>query len=187
MNIRALNSFIDLIRHGKHHHQQQPQQQQQQQHGSPKPDIDTPVAAAPSSHGHPAPPTPPTPQADILLSREAAEQIVRQEREAQSQMPSYQGLERFRLEEKMGEYVSPRRFDDLNLITTPAAPFPMSIALSIRRLSKKLLVRNTCRRLSPVVDPSPVVKVVRKFELNAQQVSRRSTSIFLLAPLATSH
>ena len=38
--------------------------------------------------------------------REAAEMIVNEEREASSKMPSYKGLENFKLTEKMGEWVS---------------------------------------------------------------------------------
>lgn len=42
------------------------------------------------------------------------EKIVQEERAAKEKMPTYKGLERFRLVEKMGEYVS-RCFDPLPL------------------------------------------------------------------------
>jgi hypothetical protein len=40
------------------------------------------------------------------MSREAAEQIVKQEREQKEQMPTYKGLENFKIVEKMGESVA---------------------------------------------------------------------------------
>ena len=37
--------------------------------------------------------------------KQEVEQIVQEEREAKSKMPSYKGLENYKLLEKMGEYV----------------------------------------------------------------------------------
>ena len=60
------------------------------------------------------------------MSREAAEQIVKQEREQKEQMPTYKGLENFKIVEKMGESVTlfifpcPTHFE-------PAAPSPTFI------------------------------------------------------------
>ncbi len=106
-----LHEFLDLIRHGKHHnhvkqdnppaaeresrfsssstraqHQQQQQQPQQQQA--------LPVNAQNTHAG----------QLPIPQPREAAEQIVLEEKEAKAKMPTYKGLEQFKLLDKMGEY-----------------------------------------------------------------------------------
>nr|GAT53993.1 predicted protein [Mycena chlorophos] len=76
----VLDTFKNLLRHGKHHN-----------HAAPK------QATTPSP-----PPQPETP-AEEKMAREAAEQIVRQERELKSQLPSYKGLENFKITEKMGD------------------------------------------------------------------------------------
>ena len=116
----VLQSFIDLIRHGKHHQharqdaktpvdakspsspssarssQQknrdavQQQERQQQQQSQPQSQA--------ASQKSPAP-------------KEAAEMIVNEEREQKSKMPTYKGLEKYKLLEKMGECVpSPSRY-----------------------------------------------------------------------------
>jgi serine/threonine-protein kinase RCK2 len=76
----------------------QQQQQQQQQHQAVKKEqireqavAQNVVVGADSKTGHRA--------------REAAEQIVLEEREAKTKMPTYKGLENYRLLEKMGECV----------------------------------------------------------------------------------
>ncbi|KAJ7086730.1 kinase-like domain-containing protein [Mycena epipterygia] len=75
----VVETFKNLLRHGKHHnHARQ--------------DDTPPPSAAP-------PVTPP----DEKMAREAAEQIVQQERELKEQMPTYKGLENFKIVEKMGD------------------------------------------------------------------------------------
>lgn len=82
-----LTPFIDLIRHGKHH--------------TPA----TPAASSPTSKHHGA--SPPEPKEEhytpAVTPDEAAELIVEEEREASEKMPSYPGLENFKIITKMGE------------------------------------------------------------------------------------
>ena len=76
--IHSHHRSIDLIRHGKHH----------DHHGLRH---DTPPTAPPPAKSPPA--------------REVAEIIVKEERKERSKMPTYQGLEQFKLTDKMGESV----------------------------------------------------------------------------------
>jgi hypothetical protein len=78
----------DLIRHGKHH---------QHHHQSLRHDNDDTRPTAP--------PPPSPPPANSPPAREAAEIIVQEERKERSQMPTYKGLEEFKLTDKMGESV----------------------------------------------------------------------------------
>lgn len=98
----VLKTFLDLIRHGKNHahahndtiskqprsslndpsHHTDSREQQQPQ---AQPDSTTTVRSAP------------------LNSPEIAEMIVKEERDARSKMPTYKGLENFKLLDKMGE------------------------------------------------------------------------------------
>jgi len=102
---------LDLIRHGKHHredppdvsasrrqNQQQYQQPQQPQQQQPQPQQHQQAQQAQHSHKQ----ANPEPQV-TAAPRDVAEQIVKEEREAQEKMPTYKGLENFRLLEKMGE------------------------------------------------------------------------------------
>ncbi|KAF8665718.1 hypothetical protein AX16_000168 [Volvariella volvacea WC 439] len=87
----VVETFKNLIRHGKHHNQ---------------PRNDFPPSELPPNHSphhapsqqqrqtHAAPPSAP---------RQAVQLIVDQEREAKSRMPSYKGLENFKLLDKMGD------------------------------------------------------------------------------------
>jgi serine/threonine-protein kinase RCK2 len=122
------HQFVDLIRHGKHHHQNQPQQQQQQsppQSAQSAPqqqqqsrvdgraDDRNGVASSSSAQASERTvkqepqqvPQQVTPESPQPAHREAAEKIVKEEREAKEKMPTYKGLENFKLLEKMGEYV----------------------------------------------------------------------------------
>ncbi|KAJ7228817.1 kinase-like domain-containing protein [Mycena pura] len=51
------------------------------------------------------------------MSREAAEQIVQQERELKSQMPTYKGLENFKMVEKMGDGAFSNVYHAIDLTT----------------------------------------------------------------------
>lgn len=108
-----LQNLLDLIRHGKQHH------------NAPKPAPDSPLSptsassrknvpasaavaspkSAPESPPKSAAPPPRDAEAPPPDHREAAEQIVKDEREAKDRMPTHKGLENFQLLEKMGECV----------------------------------------------------------------------------------
>ncbi|KAJ7095227.1 kinase-like domain-containing protein [Mycena belliarum] len=90
----VVETFKNLLRHGKHHNHPPPS------------------APAPA----PAPPTPPTPP-DEKMAREAAQEIVRQERELSDQMPSYKGLENFKIVEKMGDGAFSNVYHAIDLTT----------------------------------------------------------------------
>ncbi|KAJ7499076.1 kinase-like domain-containing protein [Mycena latifolia] len=89
----VVETFKNLLRHGKHHN-----------HANPPP-------AAPAA------PPPPTPPADDKMAREAAEEIVRQERESKEQMPTYKGLENFKIVEKMGDGAFSNVYHAIDLTT----------------------------------------------------------------------
>uniref|UniRef100_A0A0W0FCL0 Protein kinase domain-containing protein n=1 Tax=Moniliophthora roreri TaxID=221103 RepID=A0A0W0FCL0_MONRR len=99
----VVDAFKNLIRHGKHHHHnrddvseipsQAPsrnQNHQQQQHHNQQQPPPAKQQARSEPQVSPAP-------------KEVAEQIVKEEREAKAQMPSYRGLENFKLLDKMGD------------------------------------------------------------------------------------
>jgi len=86
--------FPDLIRHGKNHHQSTKQQQHQTSQ-DPQPSQNQQSAPASQSHKRQEASTPQT--------KELAAKIVEEERQARVKMPTYKGLERFKLLDKMGE------------------------------------------------------------------------------------
>ncbi|KAJ8456920.1 hypothetical protein ONZ45_g18526 [Pleurotus djamor] len=101
--------FLDLIRHGKHHNHARQEQQQQY-----SPDRSTPVSSPTRAQHHQQQPQQQQqapqvnaqhvqPEQQHHQARQAAEQIVSEEREAQAKMPTYKGLEEFKLMEKMGD------------------------------------------------------------------------------------
>ena len=153
--IPAHHPSADLIRHGKHYNHH---------HGLRHDMDDTPPTAPP----------PPPPPAYSPPAREAAEIIVHEEREERSQMPTYKGLEQYKLTDKMGESVI------LFFLLAPGAHLHPSGAFSnVYRAVETANGRNVAGQF-PVpflynpcrlsIFPPPV-KVVRKFELNASQVS----------------
>jgi serine/threonine protein kinase len=81
----VVDAFKNLIRHGKHHHH----------HEEQSPTASRVVRQQPQAQNHPPHENP--------HSREAAEIIVNEEREAKAKMPHYRGLENFKLIEKMGD------------------------------------------------------------------------------------
>ncbi|KAK7470826.1 MAPK-activated protein kinase Srk1 [Stygiomarasmius scandens] len=109
----VVDAFKNLIRHGKHHqpqtrdepappenarqHRQEHRQERQEQRQEPA--AGKQQAKKPEEH------------------REAAEQIVKEEREAKAQMPSYKGLENFKLLEKMGDGAFSNVYKALDLTT----------------------------------------------------------------------
>ncbi|KAJ3853005.1 kinase-like domain-containing protein [Lentinula lateritia] len=118
----VVDAFKNLIRHGKHHNNQH----RDESH----PSDQAPTRNQPTNQS----PNPPE-QDQQPANREAAEQIVKEEREAKAQMPSYKGLENFKLLEKMGDGAFSNVYKALDLKT-----------------GQKV-----------------AVKVVRKYELNANQ------------------
>ncbi|KAJ6629152.1 kinase-like domain-containing protein [Mycena sp. CBHHK59/15] len=86
----VVETFKNLLRHGKHHHHARQQQ------------PDTPSAAPPP---------------DEQMSRDAAEQIVKQERELKEQMPSYKDLENYKIVEKMGDGAFSNVYHAIDLTT----------------------------------------------------------------------
>lgn len=108
--------FLDLIRHGKHHnhaprtnvakshddHNAQPAQahsRAQRQQGQAQAQA---VQANPVAHANNQQPSQPMKSPP---PREIAQSLVNEEREAKTKMPTYKGLENFKLLEKMGESV----------------------------------------------------------------------------------
>ncbi|KAK7049671.1 MAPK-activated protein kinase Srk1 [Paramarasmius palmivorus] len=101
----VVDAFKNLIRHGKHHH-----------HNN-RDDVSEPPSQAPSRNQNyqqqqnqqqvpAATKQQPAQQQEPKISpapKDVAEQIVKEEREAKAQMPSYKGLENFKLLDKMGD------------------------------------------------------------------------------------
>jgi hypothetical protein len=133
----------DLIRHGKNH----------QNAAKATPDYSDTTSSSASSRTHnqtrapkeqpqpaqmPAQPAEPSPD----YTREA-EMIVQEEREAKTKMPSYKGLEAYKILDKMGEYVTlvARIIDPMtdNHLRS-AAPFLTSTRLSRLLPARKSLV-----------------------------------------------
>jgi hypothetical protein len=132
---------LDLLRHGKHH-----------------------------NHARHENTPPPSAATDEQMSREAAEQIVKQEREQKEQMPTYKGLENFKIVEKMGESVPRPIFFDVVFI------YPQRRLLQRLSCHRSHHKQESCRYVALIGRCftnliSVAVKVVRKFELNASQVS----------------
>jgi len=188
-------SLLDLIRHGKHHHHARQDNkstdkdtllspssprgfhQQQQLHQAQLHQDKQNNKHNSDIHHHPLSPNSPA-------SREAAQIIVNEEREAKAKMPSYPGLDNFKLVEKMGECVPSCLTHPLQShpILHPAVPFPKCTRQSISPPQRKWLV-SMISSITPLYTQRrhcPAVKVVRKFELSSSQVS---VSFLLFAPL----
>lgn len=85
---------IDLIRHGKNHHNTKQHQDDLNYH--------QPQAISRDKQQQPHPQTILAPAPNY---KDQVEIIVQEEREAKNKMPSFKGLENFKLLDKMGEYV----------------------------------------------------------------------------------
>lgn len=165
----------DLIRHGKNHaqggrqqddqqhqytaQQQQPQQQPQQHQARDKTREPRSQQQQPTQKAH--------------VYQEELEQIVQEEREAKETMPVHKGLEHYRLIEKMGECVLLTTTD----ITGANVSLPQWCFLK-RLQGHRYPYWPEGRRCvdlilphSPDLDRLAAVKVVRKYELSATQVS----------------
>ncbi|KAF5333083.1 hypothetical protein D9611_002314 [Ephemerocybe angulata] len=104
----VVDAFKNLIRHGRHHNHAREvspsastdrETQAQAHNAAPQQHVERRNVAAnpePASKTH-------QPSAAAPQSREAAEIIVNEEREARAKMPTYIGLENFELVEKMGD------------------------------------------------------------------------------------
>ncbi|KAE9410282.1 Pkinase-domain-containing protein [Gymnopus androsaceus JB14] len=104
----VVDAFKNLIRHGKHHNNQH---RDESQSSDPSPTRTQPAPA------QQPPKQPEQEQEQRQREREAAEQIVQEEREAKSQMPTYKGLENFKLLEKMGDGAFSNVYKALDLQT----------------------------------------------------------------------
>ena len=158
------SSLIDFIRHGKQN------RQHQNRHSSPDNTRDLRQ-----------------PPQNTVTHTPAAARIVDEERKEKSTMPTYKGLENFKLEIKMGECVINHLSIIFRFLTLP---FFSSGAFS--NVFKALEI-STGRHVASTVSVLPLtfsiqslyiyiylVKVVRKFELNASQVSSKSFQVFPL-------
>ncbi|KAJ6509970.1 kinase-like domain-containing protein [Mycena vitilis] len=92
----VVETFKNLLRHGKHHNHAR-------QEESPPPSAS---AAKEQQMAR-----------DDQAAREAAEEIVKQEREQKEQMPSYKGLENFKIVEKMGDGAFSNVYHAIDLTT----------------------------------------------------------------------
>lgn len=135
-----MTSFLlDLIRHGKAH------QSPKQADGNSDSSLSSTAPTIPRSHKEQREPKPAKqqepPKSPPASYQKEAEIIVQEERQAKSKMPVYKGLERFKLLDKMGEYVSLADFHRPLFTCFPVVPFPTSTKLRISRLAKRLQVR----------------------------------------------
>ncbi|KAJ7667839.1 kinase-like domain-containing protein [Mycena polygramma] len=94
----VVETFKNLLRHGKHHNHAR-------QEESPPPSASASAAKEQQM------------ARDEQASREAAEEIVKHEREQKEQMPSYKGLENFKIVEKMGDGAFSNVYHALDLTT----------------------------------------------------------------------
>ena len=183
----TLQPFADLIRHGKHAraaqsadpspadrhanvrdqrlHDQQPVDRRQAERGVEREREEHERERERHDHAR-----------DKAQAKEMAEAIVKEENAAREKMPYIKGLERFKILAKMGEYVSsprPRSYSP-HCIASTAVHFHTYTRPSILKPTKKSPVSRLLLRhipyLSIINPPSPIVKVVRKYELSASQV-----------------
>jgi hypothetical protein len=96
-NFPFLKFSLDLLRHGRNHNSGHPPRQIHAQPNNIPSRVDhqqeQATSVAPVNHTEPTYPP----------AQEAAVMIVNEERESRNSMPSYKGLENFKLLEKMGE------------------------------------------------------------------------------------
>ncbi|KAH9482847.1 Serine/threonine-protein kinase srk1 [Psilocybe cubensis] len=99
----VIHAFKSLIRHGKHHAEVAKHDNHiSQVPPDPSPeDTDNSRGLRHNVHNNHHPDNQSKPMSPP--AREVAEQIVDEERKAKAKMPSYKGLENFRLEDKMGD------------------------------------------------------------------------------------
>ena len=107
-----VQNYSDLIRHGKQHHDkpgppQDPQTQHQQQRRAQTDQTDQQRQAQRSAAAKEPLPSP--------GFRREAELIVQEEKEAKTKMPTYKGLENYKLLDKMGECVSSQKVSSISL------------------------------------------------------------------------
>ncbi|KAJ7904348.1 kinase-like domain-containing protein [Mycena olivaceomarginata] len=121
----VVETFKNLLRHGKHHNHARQEN---------------------------IPPPPVTPEEQIM-SREAAEQIVKQEREQkdQEQMPVYKGLEHFKIVTKMGDGAFSNVFHAVDLTTNK------KVAVKVVRKFELNASQNGDKHLNPKFKKKPRV------------------------------
>ncbi|KAI0321860.1 kinase-like domain-containing protein [Amylostereum chailletii] len=112
--VAVVDAFKNLIRHGRHHTQARTEEPSSR--SSPPPSSDQSRArsrAQPQQRDRQPPhvvepqkqtqPAPAQPKQQTQQFSKEIEKIVREERDAKNQMPTYTGLERFKLLDKMGD------------------------------------------------------------------------------------
>lgn len=133
LNLAIIQFRLGLIRHGKQHHEQPrphdaAQTREKPASGSHRVREKDQRAAAPvydqnlHANQHQQQQGGITVNQQPMVSpnyRREAELIVQEENKEKSKMPSYKGLEKFKLLEKMGEYVPPRHLLPSVAITHP--------------------------------------------------------------------
>ncbi|PFH52518.1 hypothetical protein AMATHDRAFT_1925 [Amanita thiersii Skay4041] len=150
----TLLTFLeDLIRHGKNHNQSR--QDHPKQH--PRDNPQTPKDQSSRTSHQPIPPSSATPSTTKHMSapppaNQAPALIANEQSDSYPKMPSYRGLENFRLLEKMGE----------------CACIPLIASFSLMAVSGAF--SNVYKATDLTTKHKVAVKVVRKYELNASQV-----------------
>ncbi|KAF8631265.1 hypothetical protein AX15_002592 [Amanita polypyramis BW_CC] len=104
----VVDAFKNLLRHGRNHRQEQTHAQPNNNAVSRGPHQQAQAtSAAPTSHIESSCPPP----------KEAVAMIVNEEKEARNKMPSYKGLENFKLLEKMGDGAFSNVYKAIDLTT----------------------------------------------------------------------
>ncbi|KAK7696622.1 hypothetical protein QCA50_001280 [Cerrena zonata] len=102
----VVDAFKNLIRHGKNHHHAKPQEDDHSNSSQQQPEQKPPREHHPRETREQQPPQQ-QPQTQTRTAspkyKEEVVKIVQEEREAKSKMPTYAGLENFKLVEKMGD------------------------------------------------------------------------------------
>jgi flagellar motor protein MotB len=186
-------SVVDLIRHGKNHAQTQParqhddqqyqytsqQQQQQAAHHHHQPQQQQAREKTREQQHQQTQKT--------HAYQQELEQIVQEEREAKETMPTYKGLEQYKLVEKMGECVVDSHYLPSQALTHRAsvAHSQTSTRRSIYVQVKRLRVCFVYLLYQTSSSAIATVKIVRKYELSASQVSSLSfQATVLIHPLS---
>ncbi|EGO01858.1 hypothetical protein SERLA73DRAFT_177401 [Serpula lacrymans var. lacrymans S7.3] len=97
----VMDAFKNLIRHGKHNHRLPDSDPQQYTRTTPEPSH--PKQRQQQTPAHPPEPDLTQQAQQKRDSKEAADMILTQEREAKTKQPLYKGLENFKLIDKMGD------------------------------------------------------------------------------------
>ncbi|KAK0498485.1 kinase-like domain-containing protein [Armillaria luteobubalina] len=145
-----MNALVDLIRHGKHHHHNQPRNDE-----TPAP-HEPPNKVPEKRHMEKE-------NAEVA-HREAAQIIVKEEREAKAQMPTYKGLENFQLIEKMGDGAFSNVYKAIDLTTQK------SVAVKVVRKYELTASQDGDKHLNPKFKKKP--RVTERANISRVQIMR---------------